>query len=832
MQRVKKLSIECVNKVKLEKVEEFQDSIFSDVYRNAQMQIERIMDMADAQGVDSEAEEFCIGNEISNVIAFVGERGMGKSSAMLSFAFFLKKYPENIQPGKSELFCLKKNGKIENRINFYTLSKIDVAILTNESLLDVVLAKMWTDFREKTEKLGENSFGLSHTKERFNSIKNVYTLYNRDEKQNKSLTSVRQLQELARSLALREEFARLVASFLECMVAEDNVAKKNRYLVIPIDDLDLASEKTIAILEQLRIFLSVPQVIILTTVDLEKLLMCGNKKFSDELLCQYNMDEDEKNLVRQYSDQYIAKALPRNSRISMPRYGGNAAVKYTLDYERYTSELMGEKGGALKRRGVDYFSFINIAIAKHLNLIIRHRDSLNVPGESLRNIVNKLNELWIICRCHPKQAENFVFEWLEKEIAISRKQFYGMESSSLMNELAVAPVDVYNEYIVGYFVAELRFSGELGYGQVLCAIQDTREDDYKERNLLRVLVLFYSLQLAKYVEERDWKTLQESLVRGDIFSSAISQKVRFKFEERRRIDRMLQLDLRYDEESEGIASIMRKNAQQIVDLFKVFLFCEVGNIVSSVELDIHRYSGGAKEIPELEGGAESGDTNQALTLEDVFEPYGDKLNEEINVKVQEDEAGRELPKENLMLEVRSKGVISWISLDVFFRNALEYERLFKKYVFWLCEQLNGFMLQNGQTKEEEQFEPLYEELLTASVNGVKEMRKWKKKYKIEGIYDIFPVQNAGVMLGVLDRMRRSGGRWTSIDQMMKGFSRAFVEEFRDAEDECLYEELGYHRYSEKLETLLELIDLDGVPQEIKNRLTVMGRSLEDTARIR
>ena len=88
------------------------------------------------------------------------------------------------------------------------------------------------------------------------------------------------------------------------------------------------------------------------------------------------------------------------------------------------------------------------------------------------------------------------------------------------------------------------------------------------------------------------------------------------------------------------------------------------------------------------------------------------------------------------------------------------------------------------------------------------------------------------MLGVLDRMRRSGGRWTSIDQMMKGFSRAFVEEFRDAEDECLYEELGYHRYSEKLETLLELIDLDGVPQEIKNRLTVMGRSLEDTARIR
>lgn len=831
MQSVKELSIECVNKVKLEKVEEFRDSIFSDVYRNAQMQIERIMDMADAQGTDSEAEEFCIGNEISNVIAFVGERGMGKSSAMLSFAFFLKKYPENIQSSKSEPFRLKKNGKIEEGINFYTLSKIDVAILTNESLFDVVLAKMWTDFSEKIEKLGENSFGLGHTKERFNSIKNVYTLYNRDEKQNKSLTSVRQLQELARSLALREEFARLVASFLDCMVLEDKVARKNRYLVIPIDDLDLASEKTIAVLEQLRIFLSVPQVIILTTVDLEKLLMCGNKKFSDELLCQYNMDEDEKNLVRQYSDQYIAKVLPRNSRISMPRYGGNAAVKYTLNYKRYVSGLMEQKGGALKRREVDYFSFINIAIAKHLNLIIRHRDSLNMPGESLRNIVNKLNELWIICRYHPNQAENFVFEWLEKEIAISRKQFYGMESSSLMNELVVASVDAYNEYIVGYFAEEPRLSDVIGYGQVLCAILDTREEDYQERNLLRVLVLFYSLQLAKCVDEKDWRMLDESVVRDDIFSGFISRKVRFKFEGRRRIDRLLQLDLEYDEEGEKPAVVMMKNAQQIVDLFKVFLFCEIKEIVGSVELEIRPDSGGAKEIPELEGRVESGDTTPTLTWDELIAQY-DMLKGDVIVEAQEDETGIEMPKEKLTLKISSKGAVSRISLDNFFRNLIEYEELFKGYVSWLYEQLKGFMFQNRQTGEEEQFETLYDGLLAASVNGVMKFRRWKRKYKIEGIYDIFPVQNTGVMLGVLERMKRSGGRWTSIDQMMKGFSRAFVEEFRDAEDECLYEELGYHRYSEKLETLLELIDLDGVPQEIKNRLTVMGRSLEDTARIR
>ena len=369
------------------------------------------------------------------------------------------------------------------------------------------------------------------------------------------------------------------------------------------------------------------------------------------------------------------------------------------------------------------------------------------------------------------------------------------------------------------------------YGQVLCKILDVREKDYQERALLRVIVLFYSLQLTKGVDEKDWRMLDESFVRDDIFSSFISGKVRFKFEVRRRIDRLLQLDLGYEEEGDKPAAIMMKNAQQIVNLFKVFLFCEVKKIVGSVELEIRPDSGGAKEIPELEGRVESGNSSRTLTLDELIAQY-DMLKGDVIAEAQEDETGIEMPKEKLTLKISSKGAVSRISLDNFFRNVLEYEELFKGYVSWLYEQFNNFMLQNGHSEEEEKFELLYEELLTTSVNGVRELREWKKRYKIEGIYDIFPVQNTGIMLGVLERMKRSGGRWTSIDQMMKGFSKAFVEEFRFAEDECFYEELGYHRYSEKLETLLELIDLDSVPQEIKNRLVVMGRSLEDATRIR
>lgn len=789
MQKEKKLSIECVNRVKLEKVEEFRDSIFSDVYINAHMQIERILDTADTWNEDREAEEFCVGNDVSNVIAFVGERGMGKSSAMLSFAYFLKKYPGNMRGADCEAFRFKRED-----IAFYTLPKIDVAILTKESLFDVALAKMWTSFHEKLEKLGESSYEFVRTKESFNSIKNVYTLYYTDEKKNKNLTSVRQLQELSRSLALREEFARLTASFLECMIMDAKSAVKKRFLVIPIDDLDLASEKTIDVLEQLRIFLSVPQVIILTTVDLEKLLMCGNKKFSDELLCSCNMEENEKGLARKYSEQYIAKVLPRNSRISMPRYGGNTAVKYFLDYDKYLSALL------QKKANVDYFSFVNIVIAKHLNLLIRYRDDLNLLSESLRNIVNKLNELWIICCYHQDQVIHFVFEWLEKEIAISRKLFYEGDSLMLMRDLDTASQADYNEYIINWLEEEPR-AERMGYGQVLCAILDAREENYQERDLLRILVLLYSLQLAKCVDQRDGKTLAEAFVRDDIFSSFISRKARFKFEVRRRIDNLLQLDLSYEEKTDSASDIMRRNAQQITDLFKVFLFCEVENVLNSVKLGITFHSGSAKEISEGE------------------------IREDLSAKPGADEES--------LVEIRTRGVVCKISVDLFLKNALQYEELYQKYILWIYGQIKACMVDN-RVKKRKELQPgaLYDKLLAASNNGVEEIRQWKATYGIKEINDIIPIQNVGVMLGVLDRLKRTGSRWLNIDQMMEGISRAFTGEFRDAEDECHYEELGYLRYSEKLEMLLKHIDLESVPQDMKSRLVILGLNLEDTTKIR
>lgn len=807
MQTKKKLSIDCVNRVKLEKVQEFPESIFSDVYWNAHMQTERIMAQNDARGEDLEAEKFCIGNEISNVIAFVGERGMGKSSAMLSYAYFLKKYPSNIQGWNNESFWFTKNGEKLINLSFYVLSKVDVAILTNESLFDVVLARMWTAFSDKTDDKNGNDANFNRTAESFNLVKRAYTLYYKDEKQNKNLTSVKQLQELSRSLALREEFANLVSSFLECMLVDTRIGGKNRYLVIPIDDLDLASEKTMAILEQLRIFLSVPQVIILTTVDIEKLLLCGNKKFSDELMCRDIMDESEKNLIRQYSNQYIAKVLPRNSRINMPKYGGESASKYVLDYKKYVAEFVGEKGEAWEKNDVDYLSYVNIMMSKYLNLLMGYRDGLNFEGESLRNIVNKLNELRMICHHGTDYLKSSVLQWLEKEIMISQKQIEKKGNISLWKKLSAASSYDYNEYILADFKSKQsseNIGGGAGYGQVLATILEMRNKEHEKRDMIRLLVLFYSLQIIKCMDERDEKTLNDFFTRNDILSSFMFRRTRFRFMGVRRIDNLLQMDLWYEEKTETADSILKKNAQQIVDVFKILLFCEIENIIGKVKLEFNS-DGRVKEIP----GAD---------------------HSEVEVDLPEDIRNKTSFEEDRILRIEISPVVSRVSFDNFFANIINYDKLFKKYINWIYKQLRS--LRSEQHKESEKnFEALYEEVLSVSRNGVREMQKWKKKYAIKGIYDIFPVQDVGVMLGVMEKIKNSGHMWFDIDQMMQGFSNAFVEEFREAENNCLYVELGYQRYSDKLEDLLRWIKLDDVSGNIKGRLAVMGRRMEDTTKV-
>ena len=147
MNSSKKLSLQYVNRLKLEKHEEWEQSIFSDVYEKAIFLTKKIVkdnhETSSANTITYSSD--LDGENFNNIIPFLGERGMGKSSVMLSFSYYL----ENYDGDRDKIL------QIENYIKplFVTLPRIDVAMfIKGESLLDIILANMWNDFQKKSEK--------------------------------------------------------------------------------------------------------------------------------------------------------------------------------------------------------------------------------------------------------------------------------------------------------------------------------------------------------------------------------------------------------------------------------------------------------------------------------------------------------------------------------------------------------------------------------------------------------------------------------------------------------------------------------------------------------
>lgn len=121
-------------KIKIEKLEEFDNSIFANVYKRATESTVGIVNNENKEHKDQ-----------NNIIAFVGARGTGKSSAMISFANALKNKKEG-DIDKYEPFKDLKNW------NFSEIDTIDPSMLeNNESIFEIIIAKMFAKFKTHVE---------------------------------------------------------------------------------------------------------------------------------------------------------------------------------------------------------------------------------------------------------------------------------------------------------------------------------------------------------------------------------------------------------------------------------------------------------------------------------------------------------------------------------------------------------------------------------------------------------------------------------------------------------------------------------------------------------
>ena len=307
-----------------EKIE--KTDIFYDQYIAAAKMLDDIVagreDMED--GHEEKHDIWCKTEYENNVIAFCGERGEGKSSAMISFV-------------KAAYHCSKK-GQVsifehcENVKDTYFAEPIviDPSMFDGiHNVLDIVLAALYERFKAQYE--ADNQSVYANRREKLlDQFQKVYKCISMINNQAKMLDdeydyegNISKLSKLGQSTGLKDELEKLVTMYLEVMmkVQKPQKEKKSKSLLIAIDDLDLCSNHAYKMAEQIRKYLILPNVAIVMAVKIEQLELCvweQNFKNYENVVHMKSRESGIQEEMSNMSERYVAKLIPKARRNYLP----------------------------------------------------------------------------------------------------------------------------------------------------------------------------------------------------------------------------------------------------------------------------------------------------------------------------------------------------------------------------------------------------------------------------------------------------------------------------------------------------------------------------------
>ena len=241
----------------------------------------------------------------NNIISFIGERGSGKSSCMYSVV--------NV---------LQENDERERKYCF--LGTIDPSFFdANHNIMQLIIGKMYASFRKELKNLHrcrtEDMSDFGYDNDKNESTYSLKTAFNNTKKHLKYLdvkpqyeddNELEELYQLSAGIDLRDSLSNLISIYLRFM--------RNEMLIITIDDIDLNTEQAYEMVEQIRRFLILPNVVILMAVKLDQLADVIRLKLTEQykVLLSDNRISDEQ--IVEMTTRYMSKLLPLESRIYMP----------------------------------------------------------------------------------------------------------------------------------------------------------------------------------------------------------------------------------------------------------------------------------------------------------------------------------------------------------------------------------------------------------------------------------------------------------------------------------------------------------------------------------
>lgn len=247
---------------------------------------------------------------LQNIIAFSGRRGQGKTSTMLSFSDALK-CGNLVDPD------LKEH-------TYEVLAPIDPTILEEkQNILALVLARMYrradeiwahggseyTSGRRGPTEADKNELLASFQR----CLTGINAIKYKTDKEIKSLTDISIVSD---SATLKQDIHDLIKKYLRFV---GNADETKGFLVIQLDDTDFQVIKGHEILEDIRKYLSIPNVIVLMATDLTMLRTVVLQHYVK--IFKAGIDEKiiDANSLAKIESKYMDKIVPPVHAIHLPR---------------------------------------------------------------------------------------------------------------------------------------------------------------------------------------------------------------------------------------------------------------------------------------------------------------------------------------------------------------------------------------------------------------------------------------------------------------------------------------------------------------------------------
>lgn len=357
-------------KIKIENGNDFNNSIFKEVYESALKNVIEIVKQSD-KNQDNNYDDF------NNIIAFTGERGKGKSSSMISFRDALINKKDD------------KNRKFFENFDYYYISDKSFASIDiidpsffrgEESLFEIILAKMFQKFQDEIQ-FKDSKITQDEKRALIQHFQNVFEnlqIINSDRKDLYKKESIEALSKLATSSNLRDSFKKLISYYLR--IFENN---KN-YLVIAIDDFDLNFSNTFLMLEDLRRFFIQTKIIILISSNKDQLFSSIYNTFNNEIKKEINSES-----IKNRTSKYIEKLIPISRTIELPSFTIRTEKKIIDIVEiKKNDDIVGKYPLNINDGINNFYDFLIFYLSSKLDMFIANyefRQNLVIP-KTLREI--------------------------------------------------------------------------------------------------------------------------------------------------------------------------------------------------------------------------------------------------------------------------------------------------------------------------------------------------------------------------------------------------------------------------------------------------------------